>query len=417
MYRLLRPEIAKQQRKAQIGSIGWRGSRLQIKARGGIEIEVDHSNQVWQVDHTKVDVLVVEPSGEVLGRPWLTLVVDSYSRCIMGVHLAMEPPSAAVVCLGLRNGILPKRYGSGYELSHNWETYGIPAYLYADNGKEFHSKHIEQVCNELGIVLCHRRRPSDGGIVERPFGTFNSELFSGLPGYTGSNLQERPKEAEAKASLTLAALDRLVVRYVVDRYNRSIDARMGDQSRIERWEAGSLAQLPLLGERELDICLMRRESRTVYRGGHLQFNNLVYLGEHLAGYAGERVVIRYNPRDITTIWVYQYENGKDRFIARAHAQDLETEILSVAEAKAISRRLRRNGRLVTNKMLLEEIRWRDREVVKARSRPMTPEPKPELKAKPEAETNLDDEGVIKYEDIPDVEVRYEDDDPFLRRLR
>lgn len=427
VYRLLRPEIAKQQRKEQIGSIGWRGTRLKIRTRGGVEIEVDHSNQVWQADHTKVDVLVVDASGEVLGRPWLTTVVDSYSRCIMGMHLGMEVPSAAVVCLALRHAILAKRYSSGYELSHSWSTYGLPSYLYSDNGKEFCSHHIEQVSNELGIVLCYRRRPSDGGIVERPFGTFNSELFSGLPGYTGRNRQERPKQAEANASLTLSALERLLVRYIVDRYNRNIDARMGDQSRIERWQAGCLAQLPLLGERELDMCLMRRESRTVYRGGYLQFNNLTYLGEHLAGYAGEKVVIRYNPRDITTIWVYQYENGKDHFVTRAHAQDLETEILSVAEAKAISRRLRRKGRLVTNKLLLEEVRWREREVSKSRARSRLSEPesssvsnvpaavKPVVKPELAAEEDLDD-GVIDYDDIPDVEVRYYDDDPYYRRL-
>ncbi|MEO1148329.1 MAG: Mu transposase C-terminal domain-containing protein [Cyanobacteria bacterium J06638_22] len=104
---------------------------------------------------------------------------------------------------------------------------------------------------------------------------------------------------------------------------------------------------------------MRRESRTVYRGGYLQFQNVTYRGEHLAGYAGEKVVIRYNPRDITTLWVYQYENGKDTFLTRAHAQDLETEILSVAEAKAISRRRRRQCRLITNQAVLEEVRWRD----------------------------------------------------------
>lgn len=81
VYRLLGPEIEKRRRREQIGSVGWRGSRLQIKTRSGLEIDVDHSNQVWQVDHTKVDVLVVDQSGEVLGRPWLTTVVDSYSRC------------------------------------------------------------------------------------------------------------------------------------------------------------------------------------------------------------------------------------------------------------------------------------------------------------------------------------------------
>ena len=51
--------------------------------REGIELAIEWSNQVWQCDHTKIDVLVVDQSGEVLGRPWLTIAVDTYSRCIM----------------------------------------------------------------------------------------------------------------------------------------------------------------------------------------------------------------------------------------------------------------------------------------------------------------------------------------------
>ena len=362
VYRILGPEIEKAGRKGRVESIGWRGNRLKIRTKGGLEIDVDSSNQVWQADHTQVDVLVVDQSGAVLGRPWLTLVVDSYSRCVMGFHLGMEVPSASVVCLGLRHGILPKRYSSAYGLMHRWATYGVPSYLYTDNGKDFRSSHVEQVANELGIVLCHRRYPSDGGIVERVFGSLNSELFSSLPGYTSGSVEERPPEAESEACLSLWELERLLVRHIVDSYNSKVDARMGDQSRIARWEGGCSGALAVLGERELDICLMRRESRTVYRHGYLQFANLVYRGDCLGGYAGEKVVIRYNPRDITTLLVYQEEEGKDVFVARAHAQDLETEQLSLAEAKAMSRRIRERGRLVSNQSILSEVLSRDREV-------------------------------------------------------
>jgi len=224
------------------------------------------------------------------------------------------------------------------------------------------------VATQLGFACCRRRYPAEGGIVERPFGTFNSELFSTLPGYTGSNVTNRPKQAEKSASLTLMQLEKLLVRYIVDRYNQSIDARMGEQTRLGRWEAGCLAQLPLLGERELDICLMRRARRRVYRSGYIQFANLAYQGEHLAGYAGESVVVRYNPRDITSILIYQEQGSKDVFLTRAHAQGLETETLSLAEAEAISRRLRAVGRAVRNASVLEEVRMRDLEVSQLRGR-------------------------------------------------
>lgn len=99
----------------------------------------------------------------------------------------------------------------------------------------------------------------------------------------------------------------------------------GDQRRMGRWDAGRNGALRLLGERELDICLLRRDRRTVYRQGYLQFANLTYQGEHLAAYAGETVILRYHPRDITTIWVYHLQGSSEVFLTRAHAQGWESE--------------------------------------------------------------------------------------------
>ncbi|TFI52246.1 transposase [Mastigocladus laminosus UU774] len=363
VYRILQSEMDKQAQKQRKRSLGWSGEKLTLKTREGLEIEIVNSNQVWQCDHTKLDILVVSQSGELLGRPWLTTVVDTHSRAIVGMYLGMEARSSDVVCLALRHAILPKQYSSAYELSLAWGTYGIPQYLYTDGGKEFNSNHLEQVASQLKIVLCQRRYPSEGGIVERPFGTFNTELLSTLPGYTGSNVKQRPKEAEKEASLTLEQLERLLVRYLVERYNQSLDPRTGSQTRLGRWEEGLLAQLPLLSDRELDICLMRRSRRVVYRGGYIQFANLTYKGEHLEGYTGTWVVLRYNPRDVTTILIYQIEGSKERFLTRAHAIGLETEALSLIEAQAMSRSLRQSGRLATNQSILKEVRLRSQEVI------------------------------------------------------
>jgi putative transposase len=192
----------------------------------------------------------------------------------------------------------------------------------------------------------------------------NREFFSTMPGYVSSSIEKRSPVAETEACLTLVQMERLLVRYIVDNYNQRIDARMGNQSRIGGWEAGRMAQLPLLGERELDICLLRREQRSVYRNGYIQFASLTYQGEHLAAYAGERVILRYDPRDITTIWIYQQQESKEVFLTRAHAQGLETEILGYAEAKAMSRRIRAAGEAVSGRSLLNEVRDRDRAIEK-----------------------------------------------------
>ena len=367
VYRVLEPIIEQQEQTQNIRSRGWRGSRLSVKTRTGQDLSVEYSNHVWQSDRTRVDVLLVDRHGTILGRPWLTTVIDTYSRCVMGINLGFDAPSSQVVALALRHAILPKQYGLEYKLHCEWGTYGKPEHFYTDGGKDFRSNHLQQIGVQLGFV-CHLRvseapakqaRPSEGGIVERPFGTFNTELFSTLPGYTGSNVQERPEAAEKEACLTLRELEQLLVRYIVDKHNQTIDARMGDQTRFQRWEAGLIAIPSLIGERELDICLMKQTRRTIYRGGYLQFENLTYRGEHLAGYAGESVLMRYDPRDITTILVYRCEGGKEVFLARAYAQDLETEQLTLDEAKASSRKIREAGKTVSNRSILAEVQERE----------------------------------------------------------
>ncbi|MBE9230455.1 Mu transposase C-terminal domain-containing protein [Cuspidothrix issatschenkoi LEGE 03284] len=359
VYRILEPVIEKQEKAKSIRTPGWRGSRLSLKTRDGLDLSVEYSNHIWQCDHTRADILLVDQHGELLARPWLTTVIDTYSRCIIGINLGFDAPSSQVVALALRHAILPKKYGAEYGLHEEWGTYGKPEHFFTDGGKDFRSNHLQQIGVQLGFACHLRDRPSEGGIVERPFGTLNTDLFSTLPGYTGSNVQERPEEAEKEACLTLRELERLLVRYLVDKYNQSIDARLGDQTRYQRWDAGLIVAPDLISEEDLRICLMRQTRRSIYRGGYLQFENLTYRGENLAGYAGESVVLRFDPKDITTILVYRQTGFQEEFLARAYAQDLETEELSLDEAKAMSRRIRQAGKEISNRSILAEVRDRE----------------------------------------------------------
>lgn len=70
------------------------------------------------------------------------------------------------------------------------------------------------------------------------------------------------------------------------------------------------------------------------------------------------MILRYDPRDITTVLVYRSEDDKEVFLARADAQNLETETISLDEAKASIRKVREVGKTVSNSSILSEIRDR-----------------------------------------------------------
>jgi putative transposase len=364
VYRLLNPIIEEKKLRKSIRSPGWQGSKLVLPTRDGKQLNIEYSNQVWQCDHTPADILLVDKDGRSLGRPYLTTVADTYSRCLMGFQLGFYSPSSHAVALALRHAILPKAYGEEYGLNCEWGTYGLPQYLYTDGGKDFRSNHLQQIGAQLGFTSYLRRFPANGGVIERPFGTFNTQFFSTLPGYTGSNVQERPEDAEKNACLTIDELNKLFTRYIVDNYNQSLDARMGDQTRFQRWEAG-LTAIPLVpSERELDLCLMKTSDRRVQRGGTIQFENIIYKGEHLAGYEGTQVSLRYDPADITSIWVYRREKGQEVFLTRAHAIGLETTSLTFADAKFARKQLREAQKSIDNHSIMAEVERRDQDVAK-----------------------------------------------------
>ncbi|MBD1875017.1 Mu transposase C-terminal domain-containing protein [Nodosilinea sp. FACHB-131] len=396
VLRVLKPIIERKEKAKSIRSPGWRGSTLSVKTRDGQDLSIEYSNHVWQCDYTRADVMLVDQYGKILGRPWLTTVVDTYSRCIMGINLGFDAPSSQIVALALRHAILPKKYGPEYKLNCEWGTFGKPDHFYTDGGKDFRSNHLQRIGADLGFACHLRDRPSEGGVVERPFRTLNDQLFSTLPGYTGSNVQQRPKDTEKEASLTLRNLEYLIVRFICDQYNQTLDARMGDQTRFQRWEAG-LPKVPeVIDEKHLDVCLMKEGRRTVQRGGHLQFENLTYRGENLAGYAGEVASIRFDPNDITMVRVYRKEGAGEVFLTRAYAQGLETEQLSYEEAKASSKSLRDKGKTISNESILQETVERDALVAKKsrkqRQREEQVLAKPTIAPEPELiETDLDQE--------------------------
>jgi putative transposase len=60
--------------------------------------------QIIQVDHTKIDVFVVDEKHRLpIQRPWLTLLIDVATRMVTGYHLSLEAPSS--VSLSRGNGV------------------------------------------------------------------------------------------------------------------------------------------------------------------------------------------------------------------------------------------------------------------------------------------------------------------------
>ncbi|MCA1678499.1 MAG: hypothetical protein LC777_05880 [Actinobacteria bacterium] len=69
--------------------------------------ESDGPNDIWQADHTELDLWVRDASGRP-ARPWLTVIEDDHSRAVAGYAVSLDAPSAMNTALALRHAIWRK---------------------------------------------------------------------------------------------------------------------------------------------------------------------------------------------------------------------------------------------------------------------------------------------------------------------
>jgi putative transposase len=129
--------------------------------------------QCVHIDHTVLDIeLKSRRTGKSLGRPWLTLVIDAFSRRVLNVFITFDAPSRASVFMAVR--ALVKRWGR------------LPEMVMTDNGKDLVSIDIRSFFSSLGVDSRYRpaAKPRYGAFMERFFGTLNTQLLHNLNGNT-----------------------------------------------------------------------------------------------------------------------------------------------------------------------------------------------------------------------------------------
>jgi putative transposase len=283
-------------------------------------------NEIWQADHTLLDILL-QRDGEKPLRPWLTVIEDDYSRAVSGYLLFFDAPSTIQTALALHHAIWRKA-------DPRWHVCGIPDVLYTDNGRDFTSKHLEQVAADLKVRLVFSTPgvPRGRGRVERLFSTISSMLLCGLPGFKCS-----PYKADPKQLLTLVELDKLLREFLLEKYHRRIHSET-KTAPIERWEKGAfLPRMPESLER-LDLLLLTVPKARRVRNDGIHFMGLRYVDATLAAYVGESVTLRYDPRDMAEIRVFH----EQRFLCRAICPELAGATIPIREITRARNKHRRD---------------------------------------------------------------------------
>ncbi|AMG83183.1 MULTISPECIES: Mu transposase C-terminal domain-containing protein [Microbacterium] len=295
----------------------------------------ERPNQIWQADHTELDILIAGADGKP-DRPWLTTVLDDYSRAICGYTVFTGAPSALNTALALRQAIWRKTDPA-------WAMCGLPDILHVDHGSDFTSRHLERTAVALHFRIIHSAvaRPQGRGKIERFFGTINTELLATLPGHLG------PNHRSPRPALDLPALDRAIGSFVTT-YNERPHRELGTSPR-DAWIAdGWLPRMPDTLDDLDGLLLTVPKNRVVQRDG-IHFQGQRYLAPTLAPFVGRTVTIRYDPRDISEVRVYDHDSFICIAVDEAHP-NLRLSLRDVETARRARRReLRRaiNDRIPT----------------------------------------------------------------------
>lgn len=293
-------------------------NNLQIKPIIGAFPEVKYPLSVIQIDHTLVDIILVDPVERLsIGRPYVTVAIDVYSRCIAGFVLSLEAPSAVSVGLCLTHVAMDKKPLMEREgIDAEWPIHGKPEKIYVDNGADFHSEALTRGCVQHGIQIEYRPvvQPHYGGIIERVIGTL-MHLVHDLPGTTFSNIQERGEyDSDKYACLTLSELEHWLTVTITKFYHLRLHKGL-DLPPLKRYEEG-VELLKRDGKnfyhindgKTFLIDFLPIEYRLLRREGFV-LDHITYYANALSPLVAERdkygkFLIRRDPRDLSRIYVY-----------------------------------------------------------------------------------------------------------------
>ena len=284
-----------------------------------------------QIDHTKADIILVDDTHrQPIGRPWLTVAIDVYSRMITGCHLSLDAPSETSVALCVAQSILPKdELLLVRQVNGQWPVWGFPTKIHVDNAGEFRSDNFWESCTSHGIDLEYRpvQRPEYGAHIERLIGTFMTEVHK-LPGTTHSSPAKKGDiDPEKNAKLTFSEFEDWLFDFLCNVYHRRVHTGIGVPP-LAKWEDGILkggdgppTGLPPRPENASEILrdFLPRFERTVQKQG-VEIESVWYYGEALAPWIRARdprnrkksrkFVFRRDPRDIRKVWFHDPEQKR-----------------------------------------------------------------------------------------------------------
>ena len=290
-------------------------------------------------DHWLLDAWIVdEETRKKPSRLWLTLLIDAYSRSILGMALLYEDPCIESIQQALRHAIWEKTSHHELGIEQEWACYGIPQQLFLDNAWAHHSHSLENLArvisrngmyNPIDLVFRPPYRGRYGAIIERLFKNFSGQIKELVTGAIQSSDPKEIRTAAKNACLLYADMDFILHRLIV-KYQHTEHRELGGMTPQQKWSEGIQSSgfpvvPPFTPAMDRLFLRMHPQTRTVQSRGIPAFG-LHYWSAQLAGIervdrTGRAVQynFRYDPVDISRISLFR--NGE--WVGDGNARELQ----------------------------------------------------------------------------------------------
>lgn len=321
----------------------------EIPRDGFGHFEASRPGQLVLLDSNRLDVWALDEITLKWVRTELTVAMDVYSGCILGLRLSPVSTKSIDVAPVIFEIIQPQEAPTDWPEWASWPYHGVPETVLVldkdnevrfqgpgvlpdavtlDHGKVYISAHITNACAELGISLQPARKytATDKAPIERFFETLRTGLFDLLPGYKGENIEARGIGAEGEAFYLVSQLEEIIREWVGTIYHRHpVDSLSDDQmpglrlSPMDRYEHGIAAAGAIVLPRNphLAIHLLPVTFHVMKKDG-VYFKGLIYKGPILSkwrdrqsqygGVPDNKWPFRYNPSDLRKIYFQDPED-------------------------------------------------------------------------------------------------------------
>lgn len=295
----------------------------------------------YQIDATVGDVYLVSKYNRnwIIGRPIIYLVIDVFSRMVVGIYIGLEGPSWLGAMMALSNTVTDKvKFCAEYDIEitkEQWPSEHLPEILLADRG-EFEGYNVDRLVDSFNLHVENAApyRADWKGIVEKHFDLIQKRVKPLLPGYIDTDFQERgAKDYRLDAVLTVDDFTKIILRQILH-YNQKhyLKDYIRDEDLVndevmpiplELWNWGILnrtGKLKYFQEELVKINLMPRDKATVTHKG-IRLKGILYSCERAikeswfekARQKGAwKVDISYDPRNMSIAYLiddrnYNYE--------------------------------------------------------------------------------------------------------------